>query len=40
MDFYRPLVSDAAPVVLQVHGGEWRIGNRTSNVTAPSSRRS
>jgi acetyl esterase/lipase len=34
MDLYRPVGSAAVPVVVQVHGGEWRIGNRTSNVTA------
>jgi acetyl esterase/lipase len=34
MDFYRPLGTTAVPVVLQVHGGGWLIGNRTTSVTA------
>jgi acetyl esterase/lipase len=34
MDFYRPTGFGAVPTVLQIHGGGWLIGNRTSNVTA------
>ena len=34
MDFYRPARPSAVPVVLQVHGGGWVLGDRTLNVTA------
>lgn len=33
MDFYRPTGWGVVPVVLQVHGGGWRINNRAVNVT-------
>ncbi len=34
MDFYRPTGWGAVPVILNVHGGGWALGDRTSNVKA------